>query len=270
MLKNDQDADVYEVIEGNRRLAACKMINEKGISQHAKDTNKNFSILQCEVAPEDLTEDFVFALLGILHLKGKIDWSPFAKASYVKRRFEKLGNDYEKVALEIQESPNEISKQIANINLMQEFDEENEDMYSFYNVLHRNRNSKQAMNESDFKKKKLVEEAQAWRRDGKQPTDFRDAIRDIFKDKQIVRKYFNENNNLTLSEAREEAIVRGSTDEIYNRIKTFRQMLNNEKRRLEKIDPKEPLYKKLKYEFDKLKPFVVQIHAKFEKGGKHV
>ncbi len=267
IVRKRSDADIYEVLEGNRRLAACKMILDRQQSSLAKAANQSFSILPCEVAPDDLGEEYVFALLGVLHLKGKADWSPFAKASYIKRRFERLGNNYQKIAREIQESEKEIRTQIDNIDLMQEFGETSKDMYSFYNVLHRNKYTKEEIKESDFKKKKLVEEAQAWREDDRQATDFRNALNDMFKDKQVVKKYFNENKNLSLEEGRDEAVAKGSTDVIYNRIKKFRTSLNRDKRRLDNLDPTEAHYKKLKYEIDKLNSLIGGIHGKFQKRG---
>lgn len=265
IVRKRSNADIYEVLEGNRRLAACKMILDRQNSSFAKTTNQSFSILPCEVAPADLAEEYVFALLGVLHLKGKADWSPFAKASYIKRRFERLNNNYEKISKEIQETENEIRTQIKNIRLMQEFGEKSKDMYSFYDVLHRNKHAKEIIEESEIKKKKLVKEAQAWREDNKQATDFRRALNDMFKDKQVVKKYFTESKNLTLSDAREEAVAKGSTDVIYNRIKAFRTSLNRDKRRLDSLDPTEAHYKKLKYEIDKLNSLIGRIHSNFKK-----
>ena len=265
IVRKREDSETYDVLEGNRRLAACRMILDKS-DESVENIRITLRTIPCEVAPVGLPEEHVFALLGNLHLHGKSAWSPFAKASYIKRRYEKLNCDVDRVAREINDGPKEVKRQIDNIKLMHEFEERDTDMYSFYDVLHLNRNSKDAINESDFKKQKLVKEAREWRNEKRQATEFRKALSNMYKDRKVAKKFFNGEQNFSLEEASEEAIAKGSTDVILNRLKKFRTALTNDKTQLLNLDHTEPKFKKAKFEIDKLNGLVSKIYKSMTKG----
>ena len=254
--KNSHDS-YYDVLEGNRRLAACRMILDRIDKNSESELYNSVSSLTCEVVDKDIDESVIFSLLGTLHIEGKHPWTPFAKACYIKRRLENTGGDLSVVSKEVGESSQEIQTQIANIKLMEEADEKNETRYSYYDVLNRNRKTKGEMEDSPSKKKKLLKEAKTW--NGTAP-QFRAELKDTFDDRNAMKKFLN--GKKSLEDAAEEAREKGSTNVILKRIKTFRESTLKDKSEIISSIPTAP---NLKYEFDKLKRLIEQINRELEK-----
>ena len=100
------EGDKYKVLEGNRRLAAIKLIldadlrkktgipvNQK-IEQHVLDSMKKISIYKVDKAEEAV------ALIGFKHIKGPYKWNSFAKAQYVTKQY-KNGSSIADISQEI-------------------------------------------------------------------------------------------------------------------------------------------------------------------------
>ena len=66
------------VLEGNSRLAAYRILKiEDPIT---------WSKIDCKILSSDISEEFIFILLGNFHITGKKDWEPFETAGYLYRR----------------------------------------------------------------------------------------------------------------------------------------------------------------------------------------
>lgn len=258
VVRKNNENDTYDVLEGNRRLAACKMILEKG----KKQTNliKKFSSLACEMTPEDFLENHIFALLGTWHITGKAQWEPFAKASYVKRRVEALKRegDSESAALEntgkeIGETKSTVQSFIANIDLMKEANEQDSGKYSFYEVLNSNRITSKDLKNDDYKEQWL-DSIKKWKESA---YEFRKTIEAATKNQRALNKF--RNGNLTLKKAAEQAKEDGSTDAIYQKVSKFRIFMARDKARFKELNVTDPVFGKLKYELSKLKKLVPEI-----------
>lgn len=78
ILKNDV------VIEGNRRLCACRQIVKKIIEGKYVNLNKNdFEYLKCKVIPDNLPPEGVSLYLLTAHLRMKKAWQLFNRAKYI-------------------------------------------------------------------------------------------------------------------------------------------------------------------------------------------
>ncbi len=263
--KSDQD-DTYDVLEGNRRLAACKMVLEKGKSKKQTDLIKRFSSLPCEMAPEHFSENHVFALLGTWHITGKLQWNPFAKASYVKRRVEALkkeGNSEDSAlditGKELGEKKSTVKALVENIDLMKEANEQDSGKYSFYEVLNSNRTTRKDLKNDDYKEQ-WFEAVRKWK--GK-AIDFRETIKAAAKNQKALDKF--RAGKLTLIRAAEQAENDGSTSVIYQRANKFRRFIADEKPRLKQLDVTDKSFKKLKYEFRVLKTLTTDIFSTLDK-----
>ena len=78
--------DTLEVIEGNSRLAAYRILAEKDPVKWQK--------AKCHILPAKIKASLISSLLSQYHLKGKKEWKPFEQAGFLYRRFYK-----EKVSL---------------------------------------------------------------------------------------------------------------------------------------------------------------------------
>ena len=267
IVRGDNENNFYNVLEGNRRLAACKMILEKAETKNRTDLMKRFSSLSCEIAPKNFPDSHVFALLGTLHISGKLDWEAFAKASYVKRRVEAIKKEgelensaTERAAKELGEKKSEIETLIANVNLMKYANETETTKYSFYNVLNRNKVVRKDLEENEILKKRWVDSISKWR--GK-AVDYRSAIQETIKDLRSLKKF--RDGKLDLESAAQQAQDSGSTDVIYQKAKRFRVSIVNAKPRLRNTKPTDVAFQKLKFEFGKLGILISDINKILDK-----
>lgn len=254
---NKQSNDLYYVLEGNRRLAACKIIHEDKSLKAIRT-----SILYCEVAGNEITDSAIHSLLGTLHIRGKREWDPFAKASYLRRRCE--SSNIDDVAREIGESSSVIQKQIDTIKLMEEADERREDRYSYYDVLIQNPTTRKAMRESLEDKERLWKAAKNWSDSSAQ--NFRNDIRDAFINNKTRKKFLSGQGEASeeLQDAADQARESGSTDEIILRIKKFRKYIDNNRKKIEKIKFSNTKAANLEYELKQLNRLIQSLWNKVE------
>jgi hypothetical protein len=84
-----------QVVEGNTRLCAFRRLNQK------YPDDSRWKTIKSRVLQNDVTEEELFYILGIFHLKGKTEWSAFEKAAYIH-----------KMIVVLKKSPDEIAKQL--------------------------------------------------------------------------------------------------------------------------------------------------------------
>lgn len=267
IVRKNSEHGGYDVLEGNRRLAACKMILERYEGKSRVDLIKRFSSLSCEIAPDKFPDNHVFALLGTLHISGKINWPPFAIASYVKRRVEALEKGglskdiaMEQAAREIGYRKPEIETRIAIINLMKYAKEKVTEKYSFYDVLTRNRVVRKDLEDKTLKKH-WINSIHEWGE--RRALDYRSAVQAIVKDPRSLKKF--QDGKLDLEAAAQQAEASGSTDVIYQRVKRFRISIVNAKPYLKKVSTADFSFQKLKFEFGKLEQLANDINRILDK-----
>ena len=260
----------YAVIEGNRRLAACKMIKET-----SKDNTKlaeDFSRIPCEVVPSNIHRSHIFSLLGILHIEGKLQWTPFDKAHYVKNRADSLHkergtaeNSISIIAKELGVTTKEAEMYIRNIDLMKEAKEKEKTKYSIYDVANRNRVIKEHLKEGGPKKKVWIGVLKNWP-EKKPATEFRAAVGSLTRNRSRSNKHLNDflKGVATLEEAAHRAESEGKIDTICHQVNKLRESINANRRHIEILDPTDPILNELAYEFSKLKPLVDRIYEKLE------
>ena len=78
------------VIEGNSRLAAYRVLCRIDKIKWAK--------VRCNVLPDDMSDDLVFALIGSIHIDGVTEWTPFEQAGYLFRHLQKSKKPIEAIA----------------------------------------------------------------------------------------------------------------------------------------------------------------------------
>lgn len=113
------------VLEGNSRLAAHRMLDKEGSSLEWKTIN-------CLVLPDDIEDTYIFALLGKYHIKGRTDWDPYEKASYLYRRNTLTKIPISSMARELDLKESEVKKMIDVIEMMVKYNDDNKRHYSHY------------------------------------------------------------------------------------------------------------------------------------------
>ena len=114
------------VIEGNSRLAAMRML--------AHDNPGHWGAAECRCY-NDLTDEERFALIAEMHVSGKTEWTPYAKAITYWRQHHELKWDFGKIARVNRTSVPHVKTQLATVDLMAAEDELDERKHSWYNVL---------------------------------------------------------------------------------------------------------------------------------------
>ncbi len=122
--------DKYRILEGNRRLAAIKLIHEPelrnkvGISvDQGKVTEKILeTIKEIPVYVVDAVEE-AKALIGFKHIKGPYKWNSFAKAHYVTTQY-KEGKSIEDISKAIGDTNQTVRNLIGGMIVLEQAIEE--------------------------------------------------------------------------------------------------------------------------------------------------
>lgn len=120
-----------EVVEGNSRLAAYRMLADENAVQWEK--------VKCAVLPAEVDDSAIASLLGQLHLKGKKDWRPYEQASFLHRRHYKDRVSVPDLAKEIPLKARGIKHRIAVIDYMIKQRDNKIERWSHYDELLKNR-----------------------------------------------------------------------------------------------------------------------------------
>ena len=118
--------DTSEVIEGNSRLAAYRILFQENPSKWQK--------VKCYVLPSKIKPGLISSLLGEYHFKGKKGWPKFEEAGFLCRRFHD-----EKVSIPELVEESGLSKSVVeHLIKTYKFMEDNEDTHasrwSYYDV----------------------------------------------------------------------------------------------------------------------------------------
>jgi hypothetical protein len=132
-----------EVVEGNSRLAAYRILAEKNAVK--------WDLVKCVLLPEEVNESAIASLLGTWHLKGKKDWSPYEQASFLHRRHRKEKISIKALEKEFNLKEKSIKHRIAVIDFMIKHKDNKTARWSHYDEFLKSRKIKQACEDhTDF------------------------------------------------------------------------------------------------------------------------
>lgn len=92
---DSEEAPTYTVVEGNRRLAACKLLADPAKAPTQKKLVQAVSAISSTAGSAGLpclifrTREEVLAHLGYRHVTGIKEWDPLAKARFLRQYFDK-------------------------------------------------------------------------------------------------------------------------------------------------------------------------------------
>ena len=196
--------DTKVVIEGNSRLAVYRKMHEE------YPDDERWLRIQCLVV-HSLTLDEQIRLLGQTHLRGKTDWSPFAKAlSCYRLVVEEEQMSKAELSRLYGISVGTINKNIKIIQLMEENEENRQSRFSYYKVLAGDQISS-AIEQHATLRAHLMTEVKA---NAFTALDLRKRLPDIVKKPKIRRKF--EKGEITLEEAYDRAKISGMEQSLKN------------------------------------------------------
>lgn len=121
--------DTMEVIEGNSRLAAYRVL-------HKKQPNGQWSEIACSTV-SSLTLEQQDALQNQIHVKGKTKWSAYEKANFAFVR-KKNGYSFKDMERIFSESGSTLRTRVKVVQRMTDNEDQEQSNFSFYDVIQRN------------------------------------------------------------------------------------------------------------------------------------
>lgn len=198
--------DTREVIEGNSRLAAYRILREKGAPGE-------WDRIPCYLI-STLTEEQQAAFLNQVHVKGKTQWSAYEKANFAYVR--KInGWTVDRIAKLFGESVQTIYKRINAIKTMKDSGDSDRSHFSYYDVVVRKPEIYGKIAESPKLRDRLFEEIRdVGTGDDQKFTaqDLRNGLPTIIKKPRILNRYVN--GQVEFEEAWDRAKVSPAEDRV--------------------------------------------------------
>ena len=187
------------VIEGNSRLAAMRML--------AHDNPGHWGAAECRCY-NDLTDEERFALIAEMHVSGKTEWTPYAKAITYWRQHHELKWDFGKIARVNRTAVPHVKTQLATVDLMAAEDELNERKHTWYNVLTSVRSVNRVFEDNEGFRSHILAVVRSASAEAADPVarasnTFRDAVTTLVKKERPLRQFCA--GRRTLQEAADEA-----------------------------------------------------------------
>lgn len=250
-----RDGD-YVVLEGNSRLAAYRILNEKDPIKWAK--------MKCKVLPNNIDENLIFKLIGQYHIKGKKPWEAYEQASYLWRRSKSTKIDIEYIADELGIDKSNARNMVATVEMMKENGEPDNGKYSYYFEYIKNASLKKYRETIpeidevvvDQIKKGDILKAEDIRMLGKVA-----KVRDK-QSKKLIKEFVE--GNITLYDAYEAAEEGGKLEPVVNKLKAFRNYINTDSF-AKNVRSSDEVYKNARYEMDKILKRINDLEKKWDK-----
>ena len=126
----DPKTDTFIVIEGNRRLAAVRLLRDEALRQKVKalelpaidaDRRKSLDELPVLMYPN---REVLWSYLGFRHINGAQDWDAFSKAKYVADVHEKYNVPLDEIAQKIGDSHRTVLRLYRGYKVLQQAEEQ--------------------------------------------------------------------------------------------------------------------------------------------------
>ena len=185
--------DTMQVIEGNSRLAVYRKL-------YYDTEDERWKHIRCLVV-STLTDRLQTRLLAQTHMRGKTEWSPYAKALECFRWVEEK-RDIEEMAEISGFTSDDIKKSAKTIRLMKANSDEETSRFSYYEVLVRSRAISAAREVKPDLEKRLLAEI---KKQAFTAQEVRDRLPAIISKPKILRRY--ERGTVSLEDAFEQAKI---------------------------------------------------------------
>ena len=216
-----------EVLEGNSRLCAYRHLRKQAMEANDKNSIERWSFIRAKIIPDNIADEIVFGILGILHIRGKAQWRPYEQASYLYRQqttFKKKPRD---LANQIGVNPADIENMIEAYKLMESHKITDPNRFSYFVEFAK---SRKLQDTKEYLPPNIVLEDKfsEWVKDDKIPRA--EAVRElptILKDSSARKKFLD--GQLSFEEALEIARDRHpeAVSSFYNKLKKASEAMSN-------------------------------------------
>lgn len=115
---------IFEVIEGNSRLAAYRLLCQKDAVKWSK--------VKCTILPDAIEDQDVMFLLGQYHLKGKKEWPPYEQAGFLHRLHVLQGVGKQELAEKMALKTRQVTHLVETYDFMLKHKDNRVDHWSYY------------------------------------------------------------------------------------------------------------------------------------------
>lgn len=214
--------DLY-VLEGNRRLAACRKLY--------KDSNNNEQWLKIkvEIVPKDIQLEIILQWLGDMHLIGKKQWSPYNKARFIYRKIDwnkDLGSQFDAIKEEYKFSSSaDVKKSAYTIKLMKEHNVVDTEMYSQCELIYTNKTIREFTDKDPKNKQQLIKGIK--KKKLGISTDFRKHMPKIIKSgsKSLTKKLLNDDIDFDVAVDKAKNMGAGKSE--FTTISNFKEFIDD-------------------------------------------
>lgn len=238
----------FEVIEGNSRLAAWRLLSSKNPVK--------WDQIRCVLLPEDTERRLISALLGQWHLKGKKEWPAYEQAGYLYRRHKEDGVGLAELADEVGLKLGRVKQSVDAYAMMELHDDTQRDRYSYYLEYVRSRKIAAARKKYDKLDQVVVKQIKTDKIVRAQ--DLRDKLPVVCENDRILRRYIRD--DLPLDDAHDRALSGGGGHSPYKRLKRFRTWLADPDVLKELGGSKGDVRQRIAFEIGKLKQLAARLH----------
>ena len=112
------------VIEGNRRLAAYRMLYKKD--------PKKWTFIQADILPDDTPDSAILIYLGQIHIVGQKDWAPFEQAGFLYRSLKTTGMSTKEMSESTCIKHSSVKKMVSVYEFMIKNDDQESNHWSYY------------------------------------------------------------------------------------------------------------------------------------------
>ena len=190
--------DTHQVIEGNSRLAVYRELHQKN------PDDEKWKSIRCLVV-SSLTDDQQTRLLGQIHLHGKTEWTPYAKALFCWRWVREQGKEVKDLAKLSGFTQDTIKKHAKAIDLMKQNDDDHQPNYSYYDVLVRNKAISSEIEKNQILRETLLSQIKT---EDFTAQEMRKGLPVIIKKPKVLKKF--QKGEVVLKDAYDRASISGA------------------------------------------------------------
>lgn len=244
-------ASTREVVEGNSRLAAYRMLAERDPLKWAH--------IKCNLLPDDVDDSLIAALLGQYHLGGKAEWPPYEQAGFLHRRFYKHKVEIDALSKEMPLKRGTIKLYIDTYQFMLDQNDNTQARWSYYYEYLRSGKIKKARERYPDFNDVLIDKIKSGEMTAQ---DLRDKLPVICDSPKTVHKMLS--GKVTFDDAFEEAENSGVASNAFKKLSSFRRWLGTSEAQQQILRAKGQAADKIKFEVGKIATFARTLKDQFK------
>lgn len=244
-------AGSFEVVEGNSRLAAYRVLARSNPVKWAK--------VKCRLLPADINDAVIASLLGQWHLKGKKEWPPYEQAGYLYRRHHQQGVPPKMLATEFGLGAVRVEKIIEAYQLMIDNADTKRDRWSYYDEFVKSRRVAKVRESAPGFQDRVLNMVKHG--EFERAADLRDKLPLICEGPPKVLQRFL-TGKLDFDDAVEAARDGGVDNASYQKLKKFRKWLTQHGTEDDIVDAESAIREKIEFELRQLSRTIAALTKK--------